>query len=74
MKGDPGLGQVSIPRLARAARSNKVKLIKFNKQLITSQPLKFYPFAFSSLTVVSEIPFVLSANTVNQFEHNDMFG
>ena len=35
VKGDPGLGQASIPRLARTSRSNKVKVITFNKQLIT---------------------------------------
>jgi len=35
VKGDPGLGQASIPRLARTARSSKVKVITFNEQLIT---------------------------------------
>lgn len=44
MKGDSGLGQAPIPRLARIARSNKVRIKKFD----------IYHLAFRS--VVSSLP------------------
>ena len=86
MKGDPGLGQASIPRLARRTTSNKVKRTKLRKQLIAPSVFRYsfrWPcrglfeitgrkidFIIGKADYVG--PFVLSANIDNLFEHNDM--